>query len=521
MNDLLNLRHLRHAALAAAVASVSLAGFGCDSDNDLDDGDIDVDTAFGLTSPVAMDNHAAAHEGELLTITKQFPENVQLGSSFTYTIDVANASDGDLSNVVVMEEIPETFELRSSEPEGQMKDGRLTFKMDGMAAGDSAQIQVTGVAREAGSLELCTTYDVQQGICSVVEIANPSLTIRRTAPEVASVCQLAEVTYVVTNDGTTAAEDVTLFESVGDGMVGGEQGGEMGTEVSIELGDIPAGESVERTILIAAERPLTYENYAVAEGELSKVESSTGATRFVAPELDVQVRPERDVQFIGRTARFEIVVANNGEGDSLNTGMGLGFEGGEIERFGTGGQEIEAAAGSYALGSIAAGESRRFYVDVLAEAEGELVAAAAVKAMCERIEMVLAEDAAEARVRIQPVIALQVETIDSVDPVQVGGETVYEIAVLNEGTGTETNLQVSGELPEGFSFVSADGDTAGSNDGNTVTFEPLAELGAGQVATFYITAKADQAAGSTQFRLTVNSDNLDEAVVETEPTRSY
>ena len=173
------------------------------------------------------------------------------------------------------------------------------------------------------------------------------------------------------------------------------------------------------------------------------------------------------------------------------------------------------------LGALEPGASRNYVVDVKTTQEGRVRLNATAQSVCDNREQPLASAKGADAFQVQTLSALQVEVVDKVDPVQVGTETVYEITIINEGTGPDTNLQVTAELPDGLSFVRGEGSTAVQASGKNLTMTPVATLPAGQKVTWYVTAKADTAAGATKFKVLAKSTGVPDAVEEEEPTRLY
>ena len=146
---------------------------------------------------------------------------------------------------------------------------------------------------------------------------------------------------------------------------------------------------------------------------------------------------------------------------------------------------------------------------------------AVTQAVCRDSGQELARAEAVAQIEVRTISALQLEVVDKNDPVQVGDSTVYEVTVINEGSGPDNNLKVSAELPEGTEFVSAEGSTEVSNNGRTVTMGDVPTLESGGSVTWYVTVKAVEAAGGQKFNVTINSDNTDGDITEAEPTRLF
>ncbi len=97
--------------------------------------------------------------------------------------------------------------------------------------------------------------------------------------------------------------------------------------------------------------------------------------------------------------------------------------------------------GDFEVPQIAAGQTMDFTVNFIAEAVGNLEAEAVASAYC------VAEVRKPVHLNVRGIPALQVEVIDSADPVQVGENTTYEIKIINEGSAADLNIQLSANLP--------------------------------------------------------------------------
>ena len=122
------------------------------------------------------------------------------------------------------------------------------------------------------------------------------------------------------------------------------------------------------------------------------------------------------------------------------------------------------------------------------------------------------------------IAALRMELIDTIDPVEKGHETVYEVRVTNTGTKADTNVIVACPIPAAMKFVRADGPTGHTatalNNCTVVKFDPVRELAPKTEAVFRIVVKA-AATGDIRFKATMNSDALSTSVAKEESTRVY
>ena len=103
---------------------------------------------------------------------------------------------------------------------------------------------------------------------------------------------------------------------------------------------------------------------------------------------------------------------------------------------------------------------------------------------------------------------------------RVGKETIYEIRVMNQGTGPCSNVQVVADLAEGTTAAGATGATNAKVAGQQITFEPVAQFGVKQEAVYKVRVKSAQA-GDFRFRVRLSCDQVRTPVVKEENTRFY
>ena len=112
------------------------------------------------------------------------------------------------------------------------------------------------------------------------------------------------------------------------------------------------------------------------------------------------------------------------------------------------------------------------------------------------------------------------EVRDLEDPIEVGGETGYEIRVVNQGTKAATNVQVAVNLPPGMQLVSAEGETQHAEQRGAIVFEPLGQL-APKADTVYRVRVQGTAAGDQRVTVEVNTDDLAQPIRREESTRVF
>ncbi|MBO0697007.1 MAG: DUF11 domain-containing protein, partial [Zavarzinella sp.] len=122
--------------------------------------------------------------------------------------------------------------------------------------------------------------------------------------------------------------------------------------------------------------------------------------------------------------------------------------------------------------------------------------------------------------KVEGLSALSMQVSDTDDPVEVGGQTTYEVRVTNTGSKDETDVKLVCTIPPQMKFKSAKGPGRFEVVGNEVVFEPVKSLAPKADIAFQVTVTA-QAKGDARFKATLTAGGLSEPVIKQESTRVY
>jgi hypothetical protein len=122
--------------------------------------------------------------------------------------------------------------------------------------------------------------------------------------------------------------------------------------------------------------------------------------------------------------------------------------------------------------------------------------------------------------RVYGIPAVLLEVVDLKDPVEVNGEVVYEIRVLNQGSEPLTQVRITATLEDTQAFQSASGASRIAADGPTLNGDPVASLKPGEQLTWRVVVKALKA-GDVRFHLDLHADQFSRPISETEATTQY
>ena len=129
-------------------------------------------------------------------------------------------------------------------------------------------------------------------------------------------------------------------------------------------------------------------------------------------------------------------------------------------------------------------------------------------------------DAKEKTVVVEGLAAVTFDVRAADEAIEVGGETTYQIHVVNEGSIAAANLQITALFPPELKPLRADGPGRSTIDRRTVQFEPMARLEPKGEATFRIRAQAIQP-GDLRVKVQVQTDDMHQPVTKEENTRVY
>ncbi|HDZ42897.1 MAG TPA: DUF11 domain-containing protein [Phycisphaerae bacterium] len=447
-----------------------------------------------------------------IDITKKAPSKALLGEAFLYEIWVCNPSQVYADNVVVRDDLPDGITYVNSTPAATVSGQQLAWSVGRLPAGGKKAFRVTVKPTVTGPVTNRVSVHAELGLSDEAEsktlIIAAKLSVTKTAPEEALICDPIPYTILVSNTGNAPATNVRLHDVLPEGLTVHEGRGKLVSD----LGTLEPGESKQVRFDARAARTGTFENTVTvaADGGLMARDSATTAVR--KPILVVTKTGPATTRN-NRPVKYEITVTNKGDAAADDTVVVDVVPAGAMFAEATEDGEFAGGKVTWQLGKLDIGETRIVSVTFKAVEIGTLHNVTTVTAVC-------AEASAEASTVVEGVPSVGLKCIDLADSIEVGGEVTYRITVINQGTAANTNIVIACTLPGEEAFVSAQGPTKVSAADKKVTFASLASLAPGRTATFTVVAKGIKA-GDARFLVTLTSDQLQTPVQETESTRFY
>ena len=446
---------------------------------------------------------------DAVKLTKTMPQEVMANKNFDYYIEVANLTDMVLSNVTVTEYLGKGVKFDSASPSAQVDGNKLVWTMDSLGPKAVQKLNVTGIAVESGCIRTCAKVSYDILTCTNSSVISPALKITKEAPADVLLCDAIPLKITVSNSGTGLTRNVVIKDTLPEGLTA-----EGRRDITITVGNLEPKQSRTFTVTAKAQKTGTYTNKAVAQADGGLTAESAETRTVVRQPVLALTKTAPGDRFVGREVEFEITVTNKGDAPAANTVIkDMVPEGAKFVKASNGGSVL-AGKVTWNIGTLAPNASKKVMVTYMPGAIGEVTNRAVAVATCAQ------EVNASAKIKVSGIPAVLLEVVDIADPIEVGNNETYEIVVTNQGSIADTNIKIKCILEEQMQYVTSSGPTAGTLDGNTVTFQPLASLAPKAAATWRVQVKALKPA-DVRFKVILNTDQTERNVEETESTHFY
>jgi uncharacterized repeat protein (TIGR01451 family) len=442
-----------------------------------------------------------------LEIQKFAPGEIQVGKPAKFVVRVRNVGTQAADSVTIRDQVPHGTKLVSTTPEAQSAGGDIVWDLGKLSPGEDRTVEMQVMPVTEGELGSVATVSYTAQASVKTKCTMPQLAIRMTAPAKVMIGQEQRVTIELRNPGSGDATGVMLFENVPQNVKHAS-----GPALEFDIGTLKAGETRELELVLMAEKAGKTVNVLSARADGNLQVQQQVEFEVIAPELTVDVDgPER--RYLERPATYEVSVENPGTAPAHDVRIvtklpkGLRF----VRANNMGEYDAASHAVYWSLAELPEGEKGT--VELVAM---PIEAGPQILQVESRAGQGLA-DQTQQQIVIDGLAAIMFEVKDLEDPIEVGGETGYEIRVVNQGTKAATNVQVAVNLPAGMKMVSAEGETGHSDQAGAIVFEPLAQL-APKSDTVYRVRTQGTAAGDQRITVQVNTDDLAQPIRREEST---
>ncbi len=446
-----------------------------------------------------------------LHVHKSAPDELQVGKPAVFRTTVRNIGQSPARDVEVHDALPRGAELVATRPRAARgPGGEFVWSLGTLDPGQevSMEIEVTPVTE--GEIGSVASVLFRAEASARARVTRPELVLTASAPEEVLIGEELLLSITVSNPGTGVATGVVLEERVPAGLEH-----PAGEELEYEVGDLQPNESRTLELTLRAAQAGTATNLLTARADGDLVVEDRRTIEVVAPRLEVAVEGPRR-RFLEREATYELIVSNPGTAAARHVELAAHLPPGMqfVAANNAGHFEPSTNTVHWLLEQLPARESGSVQLTALPVELGEQQ----IRLRGTAQQGLVAEQ--EQPVLVEGIAAVQFQVADLTAPIEVGGETSYEIRVLNQGTKAASDVQVAVILPAELKPLGAEGPVAYRIEGNRVLFEGLSRL-APKADTTYRVHVQGLRAGDLRTRVQVLTSEMTTPVTKEESTRVY
>ncbi|MCA9135641.1 MAG: DUF11 domain-containing protein [Planctomycetales bacterium] len=444
-----------------------------------------------------------------VVIHKRAPTEVKVGKPASFVITVKNVGGSKALDVQVHDRVPTGMTLTDATPRPDPKyQPELFWELGDLEPNQERTITLQLTPEQEGELGSVARVTFQAAASVRTISTRPELKIAQRAPEKVLIGQQLEIELEVSNPGTGEATGVILQEDVPAGLEHPQ-----GSQLDNLIGNLGPGEIRRQILRMRAVKPGLVQNQIRVKGDDGLESTHTVAVEVIAPELKATLTgPSR--RFLERQATYNLEIANVGTADATNVELSVQLDSGFtfVKTDFEGQYDASRHAVFWSLPALPVGQSGEVPLTLLPVQEGDRVLRTDASA-----DLGI-RTTAESRVKVESLAELTFSINDSADPIEVGGQTIYEIRISNSGSRDDTNVQVALQLPPGLQLVEQ-GDFTPQGQG-IIKFSPRALLKANDEITYQVKAQGI-APGRHLVKAIVTSDQSNVPVTKEESIMVY
>ena len=432
-----------------------------------------------------------------LTIEKSAPGQVQVGRPTDFQIKVRNIGTVAAQDVTVFDAIPEGVELVEMQPLAETQsDQQLVWRLGTLSPGEEAKIVMKVIPRIEGEIGSVAdvTFRAQASVRTMS--TKPIVQMRVDGPPSVLVGQIASINISITNVGTGAAEDLFL-----DAIIPEEFSHPAGHELQSPLGTLPPNGSKSITLPLKALKAGRCNLTLTATNEVNVVVDESLPIDVIAPDLDVSIQGPK-VRYLDRQATYSVWISNPGTAPAdevevvLFLSKGLKF----VSANNQGQYDRQSHAVFWNLDRLPPDEKGDVQVVLVPDEMGPQ------KVRAEARDAAGLQRTDERVLQVEGLPELQFSVTDTEDPLDVGGETVYEVLILNKGSQAASQVRLAVDFPLELQPLRGSGTTAVQVNGQNAIGEPIARIAPGEKAIYKLTARGVRP-GEPRIRVQLTSDD--------------
>jgi uncharacterized repeat protein (TIGR01451 family) len=468
---------------------------------------IAANTALASASP--GERGSEGPQAPSLQLTKRAPEEVRIGRPATFTMTIKNVGTALARQVQVIDVVPNGTQFVAAQPPIQPdSNGELVWDLGDLPPGNERIIQLQLLPEAEGEIGsvASVTFAAVAGVRTLA--TQPKLVLSHNVVEQVLLSKNFYVQLKLTNEGSGAADNVSLEADLPANLKCSA-----GSQIVANIKSLKPGESKTIDLPLQAIDPGEAQIQLRVLAEDEEFSNQSVSLMVTAPQLQVAINGPTK-RFIERQARYSMKVENVGNASATNLDLIVQLPKGF--RFNGTGQKGQYDAARHAvlwsLEELPAGIAAEVELDVIPVEMGNQ------PLLFQATADLNAQSKTEATINVEGLSELSFSIADDNDPVEIDGETTYNVKVSNSGTRADAQVQLVVELPRGATLVGEpEGPAQSTVTGNQIVFAPLASMKAKDEVEYQFTIRWTEE-GQQILRARVTSQNRSVPVTQEEST---
>ncbi len=444
-----------------------------------------------------------------VSIRVEVPNQSAVGQDLAYRITAANRSEAAAHHVLVRCRLPDNVRYVRSVPAAMVLGRELTWELGTMQPGSRHDIQLILVPTGGDEVDLAARVQFEHGVRVRTQLARSALRLQKSGPGEAQTGEAMTYRLSVTNTGTVPVGNIVIMDELPEGLETRD-----GRRVlSFPLDTLGVGESRQFTYEVIARRPGRFVNRATVTADGGLRDEVQSVVVVSEPTLDLRISAPSEMSF-GRSLAAELTVSNTGGTPLRNVVVTAPIPAGTgLVSASDGGRQVGSQV-EWQLGTLQPGAKETLELKLRPTTAGRVVILAEARA--DRGLRVTADAATV----IVGEAGLLLEVVDLEDPVEVGGDTQYNIIIRNQGSAPTTNIRITAFVPPELAVSRVQGPTDHTKEDGKIVFEPL-NLPPMKDTIYRVYVRALRA-GDVRFRVEMTADQLSAGPLrEEESTNIY
>ncbi len=482
-----------------------------------------------------------------VTVHKRGPAVASVGATVTYHLEVSNPGDLPAADVVLSDEVPDSFTYLTSTPPAELVGKRLQWRLGPLGPGQKQAVELNFRAIQPGSVANCAEVTAAGGLrgsdCVTTTVMAPAIELQVNGPPEVAVGNTVTFEIAITNHSQVTASGLLLKDRYAPGL---EHATVRTNPIEHPLADLAPGETKRIGLTFRVVQPGRLGHSVEILGPAGVLASSEGFVTGVAgaggpsvpspspappavelPRLSVKESgPPQGT--VGQLVDFSLVVVNRGSQPATNVKV--------VEHADAGLQAVQASRGAklqngnlvWTFSELPAGRSLELGIQFRCEKPaarlGDRVLVTSQEGAREETEAFIEVSQPPQPAPETAPAGLSVTVVGLGNQVAAGHELTYDIRVKNKGLMPYRQVMLTATVPAAMALVPLQ--TSGPSpltytyENNQVRFSPAAAIGPGETLTCHIRVRAKQP-GRFHFDVHVSSLDLPQPLQAEEITEVF